>query len=150
MNILFRKINNYYLSFRPGGRNSIFFVSGWILGLYFGQRDRKKDIDSSYITMYTYNIKESDSEDFESSWNDSAKVAQKVNGYEFTKMYKCLDFITYPYNYIQIRVWNTIDDEKVYYSEKILNIVGLRNIQNSKKYNLIKVVDDSEKRLLMK
>merc|ERR1712070_991237 len=62
--------------------------------------------ESDFLVATTYVVPPEKKKAFESAWSDSARLAQRQPGYEWTKTYKAVDWEDSPFHYISFRMWN--------------------------------------------
>jgi len=82
---------------------------GNVAGTLYGTNVRRQKVaqyESDFLVATTYKVPDDKKKIFENSWNDSARLAQRQPGYEWTKTYKSLDWDESPFNYISFRMWN--------------------------------------------
>uniref|UniRef100_A0A7S1PQF1 ABM domain-containing protein n=1 Tax=Alexandrium catenella TaxID=2925 RepID=A0A7S1PQF1_ALECA len=102
-------IGEWYGDLSVGEKGMVTMSLGMVIGTFYGtweRRIRLKVPESDYLLATTYSVPEAKKKAFENAWSDSARLAQRQPGYEWTRTYKALDWEDSPFHYISFRMWN--------------------------------------------
>eukprot|EP00929_Paragymnodinium_shiwhaense_P086100 TRINITY_DN4659_c0_g1_i1.p1 TRINITY_DN4659_c0_g1~~TRINITY_DN4659_c0_g1_i1.p1 ORF type:complete len:160 (+),score=27.43 TRINITY_DN4659_c0_g1_i1:75-554(+) len=112
MAFIFRGIarqREWYNDLSLGERGLVWIACGNIMGAIYGtyeRRGNRKAPESDYLEVSTYTVPQEHRKSFEATWSNSAQLAQRQPGYEWTKTYKAQDWEDSPFHYVTFRMWS--------------------------------------------
>uniref|UniRef100_A0A7S4V382 ABM domain-containing protein n=1 Tax=Alexandrium monilatum TaxID=311494 RepID=A0A7S4V382_9DINO len=155
---LFSKIGSigeWYADLSVGEKGVVMMSLGMMGGTAYGTYERRikfKVPESDYLVATGYRVPEAKKKEFEAAWSDSARLAQRQPGYEWTRTYKALDWEDSPFHYISFRMWNEEHSFKRFSTydatlKELLRRLGeTYTTADSSVYRII--VDDSVRRII--
>ncbi|SBT70568.1 conserved Plasmodium protein, unknown function [Plasmodium malariae] len=159
LNILKQKAGKFSYWYRTssiGHRNFVWLFVGCFCGYVYGKieyikKKKGKGIYGDLIYVDEYIVDKKNIRNFEANYNKLNIHSFKNKGYEYTKLFKAINWDNSPLSYLQLRLWRNKDSYDEYIKSK--NIMDLfKNVQrecvfhSSDKYETI--VDDSIVRLI--
>ncbi|CAE8625341.1 unnamed protein product, partial [Polarella glacialis] len=87
----------------------LYMAAGMYWGTCYGTYIRRGKLEmptSDFLMASAYMVPPTKKKEFEASWSDQARLAQRQPGYEWTRTYKALDWEDSPFHYVSFRMWN--------------------------------------------
>lgn len=146
----------WYRTSSIGHRNFVWLFFGSFCGYIYGKieytrKKKNKGIYGDLIYVDEYIVDEKNIKEFEKNYNKLNIHAFKNKGYEYTKLFKAINWKDSPLSYLQLRLWNNANAYDAYMkSDSITELAN--NVKkncvthSSSKYET--VVDDSIVRLI--
>merc|ERR1712232_1542910 len=145
----------WYSDLSLGEKGLISLAIGNVIGAVYGthvRRSKMKTSESDCLIATTYKVPEENVKAFEIAWSDSARLAQRNPGYEWTRTYKALDWEDSPFHYISLRMWNEVGNwrwlttHNPTWKELMKRMDATGAVHQSSSYEVI--VDDSVRRII--
>ncbi|CRG98720.1 conserved Plasmodium protein, unknown function [Plasmodium relictum] len=148
--------SNWYKASSIGHRNFVWLFIGSFCGYIYGKieyekKKKNKGVYGDLIFVDEYIVDDKNIKNFEKNYNKLNIHSFKNKGYEYTKLFKAINWQNSPLSYLQLRLWKNKDCYDEYMKSKNVNEL-LDNVKkeckfySSDKYETI--VDDSIVRLI--
>merc|ERR1712232_459464 len=145
----------WYSDLSLGEKGLISLAIGNVIGAVYGthvRRSQMKNSESDCLVATTYMVPEENMKAFEIAWSDSARLAQRNPGYEWTRTFKALDWEDSPFHYISFRMWSEVGNwrwlttHNSTWKELMKRMDATGAVHQSSSYEVI--VDDSVRRII--
>mmetsp|Transcript_21556 Transcript_21556/g.57322 ORF Transcript_21556/g.57322 Transcript_21556/m.57322 type:complete len:160 (-) Transcript_21556:197-676(-) len=158
MTAILRSVSRYrawYSDLSAGEKGLLAMAYGNVIGTLYGTYVRRGHIsaaDSECLVVTTYTVEDEKKKEFEGHWNDTARLAQRQPGYEWTRTLKALNWENSPFHYLTFRMWGEVACFQRYVKyddtlKELMRRVGLSCVaETSSVYKV--VVDDSVRRII--
>mmetsp|Transcript_107559 Transcript_107559/g.304160 ORF Transcript_107559/g.304160 Transcript_107559/m.304160 type:complete len:160 (+) Transcript_107559:56-535(+) len=102
-------MREWYADLSVGEKGLAAMAFGNVAGTFYGtyvRRGKARIPESDFLVCTTYTVDEKQKKAFEAAWSDTARLAQRQPGYEWTRTYKAIDWEDSPFHYLSLRMWN--------------------------------------------